>query len=136
MGPLVPLLSAEACEQIGLLQMIFDLYEENLILKFPEVFEGLDCLPGSDEIVTDLSILPVKHMPRKVPVFIKARLKEEIDRLVELQVIAPVKEPTDWISSMICVKKNLTNYEFVLIKKILIKQLSDQITRFQTLTIF
>ena len=47
----------------------------------------------------------MKHVPRKVPVFMKARLKEELDRLVELQVIAPVKEPTDWISSMICVKK-------------------------------
>ena len=39
-GPLVPLKSAEACEQLGLLQMNFALYEENLISKFPEVFEG------------------------------------------------------------------------------------------------
>ena len=104
-GPLVPLLSAEACEQLGLLQMNFALYEENLISKFPEVFQGLGCLPGSYEIATDPSIPPVKHVPRKVPVSMKARLKEELDRLVELQVIAPVKEPTDWISSMICVKK-------------------------------
>ena len=104
-GPLVPLLSAEACEQLGLLQMIFALYEENLILKFSEVFEDLGCLTRSYEIATDPSIPPVKHVPRKVPVSIKARLKEELDRLVELQVIAPVKEPTDWISSMICGKK-------------------------------
>ena len=34
-GPLAPLLSAEACEQLGLLQMNFALYEENLISKFP-----------------------------------------------------------------------------------------------------
>ena len=104
-GPLVPLLSAEACEQLGLLQMNFALYEENLISKFPEVFEGLGCLPGSHEIATDSSIPPVKHVPRKVPVSMKTRLKKELDRLVELEVIAPVKEPTDWISSMICVKK-------------------------------
>ena len=35
-GPLVPLLSAEACEQLGVLQMNFALYEENLISKFPK----------------------------------------------------------------------------------------------------
>ena len=104
-SPLVSLLSAEACKQLGLLQKNFALFKENLISKFPKVFEGLDCLPGSYEIASDPYIPPVKHVPRKVPVSMKARLKEELDRLVELQVIVPVKEPTNWISNMICVKK-------------------------------
>ena len=74
-GSLVPLPSAEACEQLGLLQMNFALYEENLISKFPEVFEDLGCLPGSYQIATDPSIPPVKHVPRKVPVSMKTRLE-------------------------------------------------------------
>ena len=53
-GPLVPILSDEACKQLGLLQMNFALYEENLISKFLKVFEGLGCLAGSYEIATDL----------------------------------------------------------------------------------
>ena len=105
-GHLVPLLSAEACEQLGLLQMNFALYKENLISKFAEVFEDLGCLLDLYEIATDQSIPPVKHVPRKIPVSMKARLKEELDRLIELQVIATAKEPTDWISSGICVKNS------------------------------
>ena len=103
--PLVPLLSAEACEQLGLLQINFAMCNDDIILKFPDVFEGLGCLPGSYEIAIDHLVSPVKHAPRRVPVSIKTRVKEELDRLVNLQVITTVKEPTEWISSMICVKK-------------------------------
>ena len=103
--PLVPLLSAEACEQLGLLQINFAMCNDDIISKFPDVFEGLGCLPGSYEIAIDHLVSPVKHAPRRVPVSIKTRVKEELDRLVNLQVITTVKEPTEWISSMICVKK-------------------------------
>ena len=103
--PLVPLLSAEACEQLGLLQINFAMCNDDIISKFPDVFEGLGCLSGSYEIAIDHLVSPVKHAPRRVPVSIKTRVKEELDRLVNLQVITTVKEPTEWISSMICVKK-------------------------------
>ena len=75
------------------------------MLKFPDVFEGLGCLPGSYEIAIDHFVSLVKHAPRRIPVFIKTRVKEELDRLVNLQVITTVREPTKWISNMICVKK-------------------------------
>ena len=39
--PLVPLLSAEACEQLRLLQINFAMCDNNIILKFPDVFKGL-----------------------------------------------------------------------------------------------
>ena len=44
-------------------------------------------------------------MPKRVPLSIKTKLKEEFEKLVDKQVIAPVTEPTDWINSMIVVKK-------------------------------
>ena len=105
--PLVPLLSAEACEQLGLLQINFAMCDDddNIISKFPDVFKGLGCLPGLYQIAIDHLVSPVKCAPRRIPVSIKTRVKEELDRLVNLQVITTVKEPTEWISSMICVKK-------------------------------
>ena len=92
---LVPLLSAEAYEQLGLLQINFAMCDYNIISKLSDVFEGLSCLPGSCENAIDHLVSPVKHAPRKVPVSIKTRVKEELDRLVNLQVITPVKEPTE-----------------------------------------
>ena len=69
------------------------------------MFEGLSCLPGSYEIAIDHLVSLVKHAPRRIPVSIKTRVKEELDRLANLQAITTVKEPTEWISSMICIKK-------------------------------
>ena len=88
-----------------MLQINFAMCDDNIISKFPDVFEGLGCLPGSYEIAIDHLISPVEHAPRRIPVSIKTRVEEELDRLVNLQVITTVKEPTEWISSTICVKK-------------------------------
>ena len=97
----------EACEQLGLLQINFAMCDDNIILKFPDLFEDLGCLPGFYKIAVDHLVPPFKHASRKVPASIKTKIKEGLDKLVNLQVIIPVKELTYWISeiSMICVKK-------------------------------
>ena len=43
---------------------------------------------------------------RKVPIALKKPIKDEIDRLVKLDVLAKVDVPMDWISSMVTVKKS------------------------------
>jgi len=53
---LMPLLSAKACEQLDLLQVNCAVSDDNLISKYPEVFEGLGCLPGMYEIVLDPTV--------------------------------------------------------------------------------
>ena len=88
-----------------MLQINFALCNDNIISKFPGVFEGLGCLPRLYDIAIDHLVSPVKHAPRRNPVSITTRVKKELGRLVNLQMITTVKEPTEWISSMIWVKK-------------------------------
>ena len=45
------------------------------------------------------------HPPRKLPVSVKANLKEELDRLTEMKIIAPVTTPTSCVSSLVVVRK-------------------------------
>ena len=73
--PLVPLLSTEACEQLGMSQINFAMCDDNIISKFPDAFKGVGCLLGSYEIAIDHLVSPVKHTPRKIPVSIKTRVK-------------------------------------------------------------
>ena len=48
---------------------------------------------------------PVQHPPHQIAVSLKPAYKEELKRLVELGVIKEVQEYTEWINSIVPVKK-------------------------------
>ena len=45
------------------------------------------------------------HLPRRVPEFMKDAVKEELKRMIEIDVIEKVDQPTDWVNSVVCVTK-------------------------------
>ena len=51
-------------------------------------------------IYTDPSVPPVIDACRKVPIALQPRLKAELQRMEDLEIIKPVTEPTDWVSSL------------------------------------
>lgn len=80
--------------------------QSNTILEeYKDVFEGLGELPGEYKIVTDETVKPKVHPPRRVPVAVRPKIKEKLDELVQRNVITPVTEPTEWVSSMLAVIK-------------------------------
>ncbi len=48
---------------------------------------------------------PVVHPPRKVPVTIRPKVKDELERMEHLGVIERIQKPTDWVNSMVTVIK-------------------------------
>ena len=104
-----PLLGLEACERLGLVKRVADVKKdtyEALKEEYKELFEGLGCLPGQHTIVVDPTVPPVVHACRKVPFALHDKLKEELRRMVDLKVITKVNEPTEWVSSVVIVKKS------------------------------
>lgn len=77
----------------------------DLLEGYKDVFEGLGDLPGEYHIVTDDSVPPVVHPPRRVPVAIRNQIKEKLDEMVASGILAPVTEPTEWVSSMLVIVK-------------------------------
>lgn len=83
------------------------LTKEQLMRKYPRVFgDGIGRLKGEYHIRLDPQSVPVQHAPRKVPVALRDRLKETLDQLSEQGIVAPVTEPTSWVSSMVVVPKS------------------------------
>ena len=79
---------------------------EQLQREHPEVFgAGVGRLEGKYRIILDNSIQPVQHPPRRVPVPLRDALKGTLDDLVQQDIIAPVQQPTPWVSSMVVVPK-------------------------------
>ena len=66
----------------------------DLQILYPDRFDGIGKFEGEYHIVTD------PDAPRKCPIHIKDDIKKELDEMVNLGVIKPVTEPTDWVSSV------------------------------------
>ena len=49
--------------------------------------------------------MPRRPLPRKVPVTLREPLRMELERMVEENILAPVSEATDWVSSVVTVVK-------------------------------
>ena len=52
-------------------------------------------------ITLDPNAEPVIHAPRTVPVHLQNMFRKEVDAMVELGVLIPVSEPTDWVNSIV-----------------------------------
>ena len=77
----------------------------HILQEYRDVFEGIGCFGGEYHVTLDPTIPPVVHPPRRVPVALREALKEELDMLVRLDIIAKVDRPTDWVNSSVCVTK-------------------------------
>ena len=51
------------------------------------------------------TVPPVVHPPRQLPVSKGAQVKQELNRLKNLQIIVKITEPTDGVSSLVVVYK-------------------------------
>ena len=69
------------------------------------MFRGLDCLPGEHTIKVDPTVSPVAQPPRKVPLSLKGKVKDEFERMEKADVIVCQTEPTEWVTSMVAVVK-------------------------------
>ena len=80
--------------------------ESDMLAKYADTFTGLGCITGvTHHIKLDPHHKPVVHAPRKVPVTIRSKVKEELERMERLDVIERIQEPTDWVNSMVNVVK-------------------------------
>lgn len=68
---------------------------------YPECFNGtVGCFDDNTyQITLDPKVPPVVHAPRKVPIEVKEKLQAELCEMESQDIIARVKQPTDWVNS-------------------------------------
>lgn len=104
----INLLGREDSVKLGLIMRINNvkLETEQLIQSFSDVLgDQIGCLPGEYDMKIDETITPVVHSPRAVPVAIRDELKQQLDLLERSEIIVRETEPTEWVNSMVCVRK-------------------------------
>ncbi|KAK2564593.1 Retrovirus-related Pol polyprotein from transposon 17.6 [Acropora cervicornis] len=110
-----PLLGSESVQQFCLITVHADnimsllhtaSMQLDLVSEFHDIFSGEGKLEGKLHLEIDKSVPPVALPVRKVPFAVTDPLKQELERLVKTGVLQPVDVPTNWVSSMVVVKKS------------------------------
>ena len=98
-----PILGFVASCKLQLIKCIFTLNKssDNLFNEFADLFDGIGELRGECKIVLKEGAQPTK----RIPVAVLPRFKEELERMERLGVIKKVTHPTDWVNSVVIVKK-------------------------------
>ena len=82
------------------------LTQEKVETTYADVFQGLGKFPGDPyKLRLKPDAVPAKHRPRKVPVHLQDAFHEEVERLVKIDVLDKVTEPTEWVNSFVIVEK-------------------------------
>ena len=79
--------------------------KEKLLEKYPKCFRGVGLFSGEYHIDLKQNAEPVIHPPRRVPESMKDAVKKELQRMIEIDVIEKVEQPTDWVNSVVYVTK-------------------------------
>ncbi|KAK3105807.1 hypothetical protein FSP39_006128 [Pinctada imbricata] len=72
---------------------------------YSDLFQGLGCLSGKYSIKLDPNVTPVIHPPRKIPISLMDKVRNELKSMQEKGVIVKQTEPTEWVNSMVIVNK-------------------------------
>ena len=84
------------------------LTKATVLTQYAKAFQGIGLFPGECTIHLDPSISPVVNPPRRIPVALRDKVKQELDRMLKLNIIARVTEPTEWVNSMVAVESKHT----------------------------
>lgn len=76
-----------------------------ILRDYPQDCNSLGSIPSECSIHLKPDAIPVVHPPHRIPLMLIDKCKAEPDRMVELGVILPVKEPCQWMKLMVFVEK-------------------------------
>jgi len=82
------------------------LTEAEVLTEYADLFDGgIGLLDGEVHLDIDTSVPPVQMPLRRLPIGVRDKVAAELQRLEECGVIAPVTEPTSWVSALLVVTK-------------------------------
>ena len=76
--------------------------KEQILSSYPDIFKGIGRFPGPlSHIQVNPNITLKQTLCQLVPIHLKEALKKDIDKMLQADIIKPVKEATPWINSFV-----------------------------------
>lgn len=99
------IIGIETAIAMNLIKQVNSISINKLIEKYSDVFNGLGLLQNECNLRIRDNVEPIIEPPRKIPFKLNERLRKELDRMLNMKVITPVSEPTEWVNSIVLVTK-------------------------------
>ena len=78
---------------------------EQILSSYPDIFEDISRFPGPlYHIHVNPNITPKQTPCQPIPIHLKEAFKKEIDKMLQADIIKPVREATLWVNSFILVE--------------------------------
>ncbi|KAL0194540.1 hypothetical protein M9458_008112, partial [Cirrhinus mrigala] len=109
-----PILGLGASLDLNLIKLVMGVSKEQtkidnnpktILKEYADVFQGIGEFVGECTFRVNPHATPVVYPPRRVPIALRARLKEELDRMEDNNIIVKVTEPTEWVNALVVVEK-------------------------------
>lgn len=105
-----PILGLRACVALGLVKRLHTMNAksetaESIIKEYSDIFEGMGKLEKEYDIKLKHDAKPVIVPARKIPLSLKSKVKEELERMIKHGIIVKEENPTDWVHPMVLVNK-------------------------------
>lgn len=103
-----PLLGLPAIEAMRLVHRVSEVTQTDTDFKalYPSVFQGLGELKEQYHTELEEGVIPYAlSTPRRVPLPLRDKVREELERMECMVVISKVTEPTAWCSGMVVLPK-------------------------------
>ena len=106
----VPILGLNTSEKLNLIKQTYQMsknvqFTTSIQEEFSDCFGGIGYLPHVHHVEIRNYVEPVITSVWKVPFALKPKLKTELKRTVDLEIIEQVEKPTDWVNALFMVSK-------------------------------
>ena len=81
------------------------LTEAQVLAEYADLFDGVGQLDGEVHLDVDPTVPPVQMPLRRLPIGVRDKVAAELQRMEADGIIAPVTEPSSWVSALLVVAK-------------------------------
>ena len=97
----VSILGLKLCENLKLIKCSVESKENPFLSEFSDCFGEIGTLNKTHHIEIKENFPPVVTPVQRISHFLKPKVEKELKRIVDLDIIEPVDEPTDWVNDQL-----------------------------------
>ena len=105
-GAINNLLGKREISDLNIINVVGNIHSDNIISRFPALFDGLGTVGEEFDIkLTPGGSAYKLSVPRRIPLGLREKVREELVRMETLGVISSIEEDTDWCAGIVVAPK-------------------------------